>query len=234
MAEVMEGEKGKGLGGREVDILQRPPGGGLGAAGRPREPVVGGGVGGGLGHRLGGGVGGRGERGVLVRGPGGQEAPGPSGPARPAGPWVEQAASAPAPSGTRKAREEGSGGRGWRGAVPRRKPRRKRREARAGRGAREPGRRPRPAQGSAARGLQVGAWEEDGLGQEAAPHVQLGPPRGGEAAAAGAAPAPRAPRPPRRGGDCGRTVHSRLFSARRPPLALWSFQSLLCRRRERC
>ena len=109
--------------------------------------------------------------------------------------------------GTCKTREEGSGGRGWRSALPRRKPRR-RREAGAGWGAREPGLRPRPAQGSVARGLQVGAWEEDWLGQEAARHVPLGPPRGGEAAAARGVPARRSLRPPRRGGSSGRTTHS--------------------------
>lgn len=130
--------------------------------------------------------------------------------------------------GTRKTREEGSGGRGWRGALPRRR----RRQARAGRGVRQSGRRPGPAQGSAARGLQASAWE-DWLGQEAAPHVPLGPPRGGEAAAAGGVPAWRPLRPPRRGGSSGRTMHSRLSCERRPPLALWSFQSLLCRWRGR-
>lgn len=149
------------------------------------------------------------------------------------GPGSSRRRQLPPHRGTRKTREEGSGGRAWRGALPRRKPRRRRQEARAGRGAREPGRRPRPAQGSAARGLQVGAWEGDWLGQEAAPHVPLGPPRGGEAAAAGGAPARRSLRPLRREGSFRRTGRSRLFSARRPPLALWSFQSLLCRWCER-
>lgn len=38
VAEVME--EGKAWEGREVETVQRPPGGGLGAAGSPRELVV--------------------------------------------------------------------------------------------------------------------------------------------------------------------------------------------------
>ena len=189
-------------------MVQRPRGGGLGVAGGPRELVVKGGVGRVLGHTLRGGVEGHGERSPSPR------------TGRPGNPWTKRARTACRALGRaggvssspvwEPAKPERRGAAAEAGGAPSRdrKPRRRRREARAGRGVRQSGRRPGPAQGSAARGLQAGAWEDDWLGQEAAPHVPLGPPRGGEAAAAGGVPAWRPLRPPRRGGSSGRTMHS--------------------------
>ena len=127
--------------------------------------------------------------------------------------------------GTRKTREEGSGGRGWRGALPRPKTQ----EETAGSKSRK---------GRAAVGTQAGAGP--GLSCPRAPSRRVGrrlvgaggctpcaaraAPRGrGCSCRWGPSLAPPPPSPPR--WQLWPNHAFRLSCARRPPLALWSFQS---------
>ena len=173
------------------------------------------------------------ESGVRIRGPGVQETPGPSGPARPAGPWVEQAASAPAPSGNPQNPRGGE----RRPRLEERPPETITQEETAGSKSRK---------GRAGVGTQAGAGP--GLSCPRAPSRRVGRRRVG---AGGCTPCAARAAARGRGYSCPWGPSSalpppspprwqlwpnhafRLSCARRPPLALWSFQSLLCRWRGR-